>query len=91
MRGIIQGIIVEDFIQPSGRFFIMTNGCDIPALFSIRVFFHGVTWSGLIGNRDDIQAEAERNAVSTEHPEGQRGCIRACFAGVTAKAPLSSS
>lgn len=28
---------------------------------------------GLIGNRDDIQAEAERNAVSTEHPEGQRG------------------
>jgi hypothetical protein len=51
----------------------MTNGCNILALFSVRVFFHGVTWSGLIGNRDDIQAEAERNAVSTEHPEVARG------------------
>jgi hypothetical protein len=57
----------------------MTNGCNIPALFSIRVFFHGVTWSGLIGNRDDIQAEAERNAVSTEHPEGS--AVESWFAG----------
>ena len=36
-------------------------------------FFMALPGRGLIGSRGDIQAEAERNAVSTEHPEWQHG------------------